>query len=148
MKLSIAFLAGAALIAGAVIWAGGKPSGWFVGGLFTSAVMLGTSVVAIGIGRTGNFLVALGEALSSDRAATPGPRKTKTLPRKVVQFPNSEMLRTTQQQVVSALVNQGMSMQRAEKAVLEVSEDRPGLDFDTLFRLCVAPATRAGCPRA
>jgi hypothetical protein len=147
MKLSLAFLAGVALTAGAVIWADGKPAGWFVAGIFTALVISGATLRTIGFARVGRFFTALDGALKSSpnespRVATPGRRKKdNTRKSVVVQFP--EVLSTVQQQVVSALVNLGSPMNKAQATVSEASKGRPGLDFDTLFRLCVTPASRS-----
>ena len=156
-------MAGAAMVAAAVLLAGGLPMGMFVAGSFTSAVIAGCGVGIIGLGRLGRFMLAFESALCAARAAkprhvanlrssvavvraashsqraeTPVRHETaETHKPNVVAFEKSEMLRTVQQQVVSALVNLGMPFTHAQKAVIEASSHRPGLDFETLFRLCL-----------
>jgi hypothetical protein len=149
MKHSLCFLAGALLVTCAVIWAGGSAVGMFLAGGFVASVILAVSAQAIGFARAGRFFSALDRALESSRyesprVATPGRHENDNTPRngKVVSFKNREMLRPIQQDVLSALVNLGMPMMGAERLVIEASKGRPGLDFDTLFRLCLPSPAR------
>jgi hypothetical protein len=150
MKNALSFLAGTALTTGAVIWAGGRPAGWFMVGGFTMLMIVSAILAAIGFQRLGRFFTALDQALTPDRAATSGPRKATKVqcgnpktPANVVTLPEKKMLRPIQQDVVSALVNLGMSTTRAENVVIEASQNHPGYDFDTLLRACTAKPARA-----
>lgn len=143
MKHSLCFFAGAALVSAAVVYAGGKPAGMFIAGGLAAVVFVLCGSRIAGFGRVGRFFLALDAALNPQRAATPGRRKNhNTHPANVVSFQKTDVLKTTQREVVSALCNLGMSMNRAEQIVLEASQGRPGIDFDTLFRLCVTPARK------
>jgi hypothetical protein len=145
MKHSLCFLVGALVMTSTIIWAGGRPAGMFLAGVFISVVIAGSLVASIGLARVARFLRAFDEALHSLRGDTPDRRKKQNTPKSnVVRFQKLEkaMLRPVQQEVVSALVNLGMTMSKAERLICEVSESHPGLDFDTLFRLCVTPGSR------
>jgi hypothetical protein len=150
MKNALSFFAGAALIAAAVIWGGGRPAGMFVAGALLATITIGAGVRIAGFSRAGRFLLAFDEALSrsnarreSPRAVTPGRREKDTTPRNanVLSFQKTEVLNTTQQQVVSALHNLGMPMTNAQKIVVEASQGKPGIDFDSLFRACLPSRT-------
>jgi hypothetical protein len=160
MKYTLSFSAGALLVTIAILTAGGRPAGMFlVGGL--TAIILGFAIAwAVGIARLCRFLMAFDSAYncrrpetvhgvdgvagftrapSPSRAATPGRRKNHTVSRtNVVSFQKRTVLSTVQQDVVSALVNQGMAFNRAQGLVLEASAGRPEIDFDTLFRSCIS----------
>lgn len=154
MKRSLWILFGAALVSGSVLWAGGRPAGMFAAGMASMGLFCLCGLFTAWIGRIGGFLLALESALgveSSPRAATPERRKTRNpqikTPANVVSFQKPRtrpMLSTTQQEVVSALTNLGISLSRAQETVLEASEGKPGIDFETLFRACLpARAARA-----
>lgn len=141
MKYALCFLAGAVAVTSAVLLAGGAGVGMFVAGGFVAFAITLAATRAIGLARVARFLLAFDEALTnSQRAATPGRRKTeKSEKPNVVSFPKDKIVLTTiQQEVVSALVNLGISMAKAQQNVIEASEGRPGLDFETLFRSCVS----------
>lgn len=143
MKHSLSFLAGASLTTGAVVLAGGYHAGMVILGGILTVTLLVVLVWGLGIPRVARWLLALHNANSeSPRVATPGRRKKDNLGKtNVVQFP--DVLSTVQQQVVSALVNLQVPMAKAQKTVTEASQGRPGIDFDTLFRMCVQPPRKA-----
>jgi hypothetical protein len=149
MKYALSFFAGALLVTIAILTAGGRPAGIFLAGGVT-AIILGLAIAwAAGIARLGRFLLAFDSALhrsvpESPRAAAPERRKQKTSKSNVLSFQKTDpVLSTVQQEVVSALVNQGMAFNRAQTLVLDASAGRPGIDFDTLFRSCVSAPRRA-----
>ena len=133
MKYALCFLSGALMVSSAVVWASGRP-GMFLAGAFAASVIACASVRSIGLSRVAHFLSALDSALL--RAATPGPRKTETA--NVVAFQKAKpMFDPTQQDVISALVNLGIPMKRAEKIVDEVSQTQRHEGFDSLLRACL-----------
>jgi hypothetical protein len=152
MKHLLSFLAGSLVTTGAVVLAGGYHAGMVIVGGILTLTLLAVSIWALGVPRVSRWLLAFHSANSeTPRAATrwnevppsaPGRRKKHTTPKSgnVVSFqkPN-DVLNPTQQQVVSALHNLGMPMSKAERIVLEASKGRPGVNFDSLFRACVAP---------
>lgn len=168
MKYALSALAGALLVTSAVIWAGGNQAAMFLAGGFTASLVWLLSAEVIGFAGMGRFFLALDGALrhnfhacvavssaapirgtwrsqaSSSGAAIPGRRKSHTaLKANVLPFHKTTVLSTVQQDVLSALCNQGMPFSKAQRLVIEASESHPGISFDSLFRLCVAPAKAA-----
>ena len=145
MKHSFCFFAGGALVSAAVVYAGGKPAGMFIAGGLAAVVFVLCGSRIAGFARVGRFFLALDGALNPQRAATPGRRKNHNTHATMLSFQktNTDVLKTTQREVVSALCNLGMSLSKAEQLVLEASQGRPGIDFDTLFRMCMTPARKA-----
>lgn len=170
MKYALSALAGALLVTSAVIWAGGNQAAMFLAGGFTASLVWMLSAEVIGFAGVGRVFLALDGALrhnshagvagntaaffaresfghasaQSQRAATPGRRKNHTaLKANVLPFQKTTVLSTVQQDVLSALCNQGMPFSKAQRLVIEASEGHPGIGFDSLFRLCVAPAKAA-----
>ena len=143
MKYALSFAAGGLLVAGSVWLAGGLPAGMFIAGGFTALALSVAGVWSLGLSRFVRFVSAFASAFQgitpeSPRAATPGPRKTAN----VVSFQKQKvMLSTVQQEVLSALCNLGMKLAEAQTLVLDASAGKPGLDFDTLFRRCMRPAS-------
>jgi hypothetical protein len=168
MKYALSFFLGALVVTIAILTAGGRPAGMFLAGGVTAIMTGCAIAWVAGIARLGRFLLAFDRAYAgfaapaaprsasatngrvthcgsekpapSPRAATPVPRKNHTAaPRaNVLSFQKTSVLSTVQQDVVSALCNQGMTVSKAQALVCEVSEGRPGIDFDTLFRSCVS----------
>lgn len=171
MKYALSALAGTLLVTSAVIWAGGSQAAMFLAGSFTASLVWLLSAEVIGFRRLAHFLAALDSALTgklrgssgvmNPKAArqspeSPGgssispcaaiPRRRKnhtTLKANVLPFQKTTVLSTVQQDVLSALCNQGMPFNKAQRLVIEASEGHPGIDFDSLFRSCVAPAKAA-----
>ena len=144
MKHLLSFLAGSLVTTSAVVFAGG-PGMVALGGILTVTLLL-ACVWALGIPRVSRWLLAFHSANSETfSAATPGRRKNHTTEKtgNVISFQKPDVLNTTQQQVVSALHNLGMPMSKAERIVIEASQGRPGMNFDSLFRACVAPPKTA-----
>jgi hypothetical protein len=73
----------------------------------------------------------------SPRIATPGRCEKDTAASKTCYRFRKQVLNTTQEQVVSALHNLGVPFVKAQKTVIEASEGKPGIDFDSLFRACL-----------
>lgn len=171
MKYALSALAGALLVTLAVIWAGGNQAAMFLAGGFTASLVWLLSAEAIGFARVGRFFAVLDRASAGfaapaaprsasatngqvphsgsekpapSRAAIPRRRKNHTaLKANVLPFQKTTVLSTVQQDVLSALCNQGMPFNKAQRLVIEASESHPGIGFDSLFRLCVAPAKAA-----
>ena len=150
MKHLLSFLAGSLMTTGAVVFAGSAGMVG-LGGILTVTLLL-ACIWALGIPRVSRWLLAFHSANSEtfsaatrwikDPPSAPGRRKNHTTPKtgNVVSFQKpGTVLNPTQQQVVSALHNLGMPMSKAERIVLEASQGRPGVNFDSLFRACVQP---------
>ena len=154
MKHLLSFLAGSLLTTGAVVFAGS--AGMVALGVILTVTLLAAAARSLGIPRVSRWLLAVHSANSEtfsaatrwikDPPSAPGRRKNHTTPKtgNVVSFQKpGTVLNPTQQQVVSALHNLGMPMGKAERIVLEASQGRPGINFDSLFRACVAPPKTA-----
>ena len=154
MKHLLSFLAGSLVTTSAVVFAGG-PGMVALGGILTVTLLL-ACIWALGIPRVFRWLLAFHSANSEnfsaatqwieDPPSAPGRRKNHTTEKtgNVVSFQKpGTVLNPTQQQVVSALHNLGMPMSKAERIVIEASQGRPGMNFDSLFRACVAPPKTA-----
>jgi alkylated DNA repair dioxygenase AlkB len=155
MKTLVAFMSGALMTTVIVVMASGYQAGMVILGGFLTLVALSVLVRMLGVTRVARWLLALQKAnsetvylergiktnvqranvqnLSSSERHRRAPKRN----RNVVTLP---VLSTVQQDVLSALVNQGISFQRAEKIVIEVY--RTGDSFEQLFRRSVAPARR------
>lgn len=84
--------------------------------------------------QAGTPLAARGELPTRRNSRT--ARNAKS--RGVVQSPETDMLSTTQQEVLSALINLGVSFGRAEEAVHAAAKEHGGESFDELFRVCLS----------
>ena len=69
-------------------------------------------------------------AISPEKSANPKRKRRNGLH-------SEEMLPVVQQEVLSALMNLGMSFKQAEQAVGEAASQKSGESFDALFRLAV-----------
>ena len=145
MKYVIGFLAGSTVTTAAVVLAGGYHAGMVILGGILSLTALLVLGKMLGIPRLVRWLTALdsaNSALQSANAVKPvtviddreEPQKRKRS--KLLQT----VLRPIQQDVVSALVNLGMQMGKAERTVLECTA--PGDSFDDLLKKALTSIPR------
>lgn len=154
MRTLLAFMSGSAVTTVAVVMASGYQAGMvIVGGLLT---LLGLAVVVrmLGVNRVSRWLLALQEANSEtvylergrrlDVGAPQGsgeqpvPIRRSRAGQNVVTLP--KVLAPVQQDVLSALVNQGLRFNQAEALVIECFET--GDSFEDLFRRAIVGQRR------
>jgi hypothetical protein len=152
MKTLLSFMAGSLVTTLAVVFAGGYHAGMVILGAILAALALLLTVRMLGVTRVARWLLALQKANSETVYLERGARKDRSSDfvvgapqgarrqagdirrsragRNVVTLP--KVLDTVQQEVLSALVNQGLAFPKAERLVLEAYW--PGDSFDDLFR--------------
>jgi hypothetical protein len=123
LKNSLSFLAGAFVISGAVFVAGGRPVQMFALGASVLALAFAIAFYAIGLERNGRFLLALNSALQAHSVRQSSRQSASVDP--------------IEQDVVSALVHQGVPRRIARKAVIRAAAAANTSEFEPLFRLSV-----------
>jgi hypothetical protein len=120
LKNSLSFLAGVLVISGAVFAAGGRPVQNFALGASVLALAFAIAFYALGLERTGRFLIALDSALHAKSVRQSGRQTAVADP--------------IEQDVVSALVHQGVRRRSAQKAVTRAAATTGTSEFEPLFR--------------
>jgi hypothetical protein len=125
-KFMWGFLAGATLVSAAAIWGAGSLLRLFVLGFLAGGFSLVGALRLIGWAECARIFA---------RFAGRPKNGTSELTRAKVQ--SGAVLRPLHQDVLSALMHQGLSFSRAERLVREASNGHNPESFDELFRRCL-----------
>ncbi len=138
VRMALSFLAGALVVCGAVVYAGGTGARMFVSGGIVAVFGAVGVVAAVGARRAGTFLLAFADALET-------VRKPKTAVVQSAVHPAADVMQNAVQgpspadQIKVALVGLGCKPGRAKMIAEQVTAK--GGDFESMLRAAIGAAT-------
>jgi hypothetical protein len=139
LKLTLAYLAGALTIAGAVYAAGGRATLAAFGIGFFIAVVVAVALLSSGrrMRRAARFLISFAAALDRTSRTRPQIVKRSEALARVMEPTPERQPSPVELEVSSALMNFGMNKKQAAAAAASAVAQAPAAQFQDLFRIAV-----------